>query len=163
VALYFMHARRDAAEWMVIAAIVLFSGGLALITVAFYSGTSGRAIAAVPWYSQVLLAPVLLIVFLGFSRANRWGRVLAAVSVALWAYVMGATYVAKLIPLYGGFTSAHVAELMAWYRSVGAGSILETVCLGSLTAVKVLVVVTLAMNVGLCVALVVRISFPRET
>jgi hypothetical protein len=163
--LYFIYARRDAAEWITIAAIVLFSSGLALITVAFYSGTSGRAIGAVPWYSQVLLAPVLLIVFLGFSRAGGWGRVLAAVTVMLWAYVMGATYVAKLIPLYGGFTSSHVrvAELVGWYRSGVAGSILETVCLGNLTALKVLVVATLAMNVGLCITLVAQIGFPRET
>jgi hypothetical protein len=161
VVLYCMHARRDAAEWIVIAAIVLFSCGLALITVAFFAGTSGRAIGAVPWYSQVLLAPVLLMVFLGFSRVNRWGRVLTPITIVLWSYVMGATYVAKLIPLYGGFASAHsrVSELAQWYRSWGAGSILETVCLGNLTAVKALVVMTLAMNAGMCITLVVRTGF----
>jgi 4-amino-4-deoxy-L-arabinose transferase-like glycosyltransferase len=163
VVLYIVHARRDAAEWIVIAGIVFFSGGLALITVAFYLDTSGRAIAAVPWYSQVLLAPVLLIVFLGFSRAKRWGRVLAPVTIVLWAYVMAATYVVKLIPLYGGFTPAHsrVSELLRWYRSGGAESILETVCLGNWTAVKVLIVMTITMNVALCITVVVRTGFRR--
>jgi hypothetical protein len=154
VALYLWNARRDAAaEWITIAAIVLFSCGLAVVTMAFFSGTSGRAIAAVPWYSQVLLAPVLLIVFLGFARVGRWGRALASITVALWAYMMIATYVAKLIPMYGGFTSPHarVSELAAWYRSGAGESILETICLGNYGVVKVLVAVTIAMSIGLCV------------
>ena len=88
---------------------------------------------------------------------------LACITIVLWSYVMAATYVAKLIPLYGGFASAHsrVSELVGWYRSGGAGSILETVCLGNVTVVKVLVAVTLAMNVTLCVTLVARTGFHR--
>ncbi len=160
VALYLWNARRDSAEWIVIAAIVLFSCGLAVVTLAFFSGTSGRAIAAVPWYSQVLLAPVLLIVFLGFARVRRWGPALASITVALWAYVMIATFLAKLIPLYGGFTSAHarVSELAAWFGSGTGESILETICLGNYGIVKVLAALTIAVSIGLCVWICVTLK-----
>ncbi|MDP8981769.1 MAG: hypothetical protein M3O35_14400 [Acidobacteriota bacterium] len=160
VVLYVWNARRDAAGWITIAAILLFSCGLAVVTVAFFSGTSGRAIAAVPWYSQVLLAPVLLIVFLGFARVRRWGRALASITVALWAYLMIATYLAKLIPMYGGFTSPHarVSELAAWYRSGDGESILETICLGNYGVVKLLVALTVAMSLGLCVWICVTVK-----
>src|SRR5262249_23346152 len=54
VVLYFVRARRDVAGWIVIAALGLFSCGLALITVAFVADTQGQMFAAMPWYMQVL-------------------------------------------------------------------------------------------------------------
>ncbi len=55
VMLYFARAWRDAAGWILVAAVVLFSSGLTLIIIAFFAGTQGQAFAATPWYMQVLL------------------------------------------------------------------------------------------------------------
>jgi hypothetical protein len=64
--------------------------------------------------------------------------------VWLWAYVIVATYVAKLVPLYAGLTQdrAHLAELPAWYARLAAGdgglvtaALLPTGILLALTAV----------------------------
>jgi hypothetical protein len=126
-------ARLRAAEWLTMAAVVLFSAGLALISVTFYASSRGAAIAAVPWYSQVLLLPVLLLAFVGMERTQPWGRILLALTVPLWTYVIIATYLAKLVPLYGGYSGsrAHIGELWRWYLEQGQqrDAILSTVCL----------------------------------
>jgi hypothetical protein len=160
IVLYFVHSRREAAEWIVVAAIVLFSCGLAVISIAFFLGTQGQAFAAVPWYMQVLLVPVLLIFFLGLSRAPKWGRFIAPTSIGLWAYILAATYIAKLIPLYGGLElpRAHAAALWNWYRQGDEqrDSILATICLGNVAALKALLAATLVLNVILGMILVIR-------
>jgi hypothetical protein len=111
---YLYRMRRREAH--VLAPILLFCGGLLYISAAFFYSTHGGAIAAVPWYMQVLLPPILLLAFLGLSRI-RFGRYLAGVTVLLWAYVLIATYIAKLIPLYAGYQPAHAhfGALWSWY------------------------------------------------
>jgi hypothetical protein len=117
--LYVVHAKFAAPEMILLTAILVFIAELAAISVAFFASSNGRATAAVPWYMQVLLAPVLLVVFLGVYRAGRWGRALLPLTAALWGYVLAATYVAKLVPLYGGFTQpkASIPALWNWYQS----------------------------------------------
>ena len=114
---YVLRAKRQAAEWGVAAAISLFTAGLAVIGVIFYAGSKHEVIAAMPWYAQVLLGPVFLLAFLGLSRWPRWGRGVATLFVMLWGYVLMATYLIKLTPLYGGFVAGHGAwrSLPGWY------------------------------------------------
>lgn len=71
-----------------------------------------------PWYTQVLLVPVLLLVFWGSARMHPWGKFPCVSCVLLWTYLMLATWFAKLIPLYGGFSQSksHLADLWRWYR-----------------------------------------------
>ncbi len=65
------------------------------------------------------MAPLLSLALLGCQRSGRLGRWIAICTVALWGYVMAATYVAKLFPLYGGFTAGRstLRELWRWYFS----------------------------------------------
>jgi hypothetical protein len=162
VTLYFARARRDSAGWILAAAVALFSGGLALITIAFFAGSHGQVFAAVPWYMQVLLVPVLLIAFAGLQRAGIWGSAIAALSVLLWGYVMAASYLAKLIPLYGGFMPPHarLASLWSWYlhHSAERDALLRTVCPGGLVPVVALIAFSLAVMVASCAVVVAGIA-----
>jgi hypothetical protein len=134
--LYAIRFRRTTAELVTLAGIALGCAGLALVTVFFFYATKGAIIAAMPWYMQILLAPVVLLCFLGLSRWNRWGQWVAMATVLLWAYVAAASWVAKLVPLYGGFTDSQAKprQLLAWYiHDAGArDSILGNLCPGPL-------------------------------
>jgi hypothetical protein len=154
--MFAMRAKRAVAEWTIVTAVVLFCGGLLVVTVAFYVGSKHGAIAAVPWYMQVLLTPVLLLCFLGMSRAPRWGRILALLFVLVWSYVLAATYLIKLAPLYGGYLTSrtHWRELPAWYLSGQWETILQTVCLVGPTALWVFIGAAIVLSVLLCVKLV---------
>lgn len=69
------------------------------------------------WYMQVLLVPVLALVFLGASRAPIWGRWVGILTVLLWAYVAAASWIVKLFPWYGGFDQPHQrpGQIFKWY------------------------------------------------
>jgi hypothetical protein len=128
--------------------------------VAFYSATGGAAIAAVPWYQQVLLAPVLLIAFLGLHRWRRIGGLVFAALALLWTYLLLATYWAKLIPLYGGFpeTRSRPRQLWEWYVHGAAEreSILKTLCLAPPSVLWILIAGASVLSVVLCITLLIR-------
>jgi len=140
--LYAIRFRRTTAELVTLAGIALGCAGLALVTVFFFYATKGAIIAAMPWYMQILLAPVVLLCFLGLAGWNRWGQWIAMATVLLWAYVAAASWVAKLVPLYGGFTDSHAKprQLLSWYiHDAGArDSTLGTLCPAPLTLLYVL-------------------------
>jgi hypothetical protein len=153
---YVFHRPWRPPERVTMAAILLFCASLAYISVTFFAGSKGGAFAAVPWYMQGLLTPVLLLAFLGMSRAGRWGAVLAGLTVLLWGYVLAATYLAKLIPMYGGFpeSRAHLSSLWAWYLHDGAqrDGILGTLCLASPAVLWALIGAVIVLDVVLCLS-----------
>jgi len=140
--LYAFRFRRTTAELVTLVGIALGCIGLALITTIFFAATKGAITAAMPWYMQILLAPVVLLCFLGVSRWNLSGRWIAMATVLLWAYFAAASWVAKLVPLYGGFEDPHAKprQLLAWYiHDAGLrDSVLGTLCPGPLPLLYVL-------------------------
>jgi hypothetical protein len=64
---------------------------------------AGGVAGPIPWYPQAILTPMLGLAFLGCSRSDKLGRIAASALVGLFGYVLIATYVVKLIPLYGGY------------------------------------------------------------
>jgi hypothetical protein len=159
---YLSHRPWRPPERVAIAAIVLFCASLAYISVTFFAGSKGGAFAAVPWYMQGLLAPVLLLAFLGMSRAGRWGSLLARLTVLLWGYVLAATWLAKLIPMYGGFpeSRAHLSSLWTWYlHGAERDGILRTLCLASPGALWALIGAVIALDAVLCARLTWRRAY----
>ncbi|MDP9053663.1 MAG: hypothetical protein M3N93_05090 [Acidobacteriota bacterium] len=152
--LYLRRAKRDPAELLAAASILLFSCGVAFISVAFFSATHGAAIAAVPWYQQVLLPPVLMLAFLGAHRARRFGVPVSAALLLLWAYILVATYWTKLIPLYSGFPEgrARPGQLWQWYihGAPDRESILRTLCLAPAAVIWILIGSVTALSLTLC-------------
>ncbi len=146
--LYGLRFRRSLPEVVTVSAIAIYCAGLAYITLAFTYSSRGSVTAAMPWYSQILLAPVIVLCFLGLSRWRRWGRWTAIATVSLWGYVAFATWTAKLIPLYGGFQEVHARprQLLSWYFQDAAqrDSILANLCLAPLASLRVVFVTVLA-------------------
>lgn len=111
------------AEWAVSAAVVLFLAAIAYEACAMVADRPGQTVAGPsPWYTQVLLAPMMALAFLGLSGWKRVGRVLAGAIVTVWAWILVATWTLKLFPMYaGGFSSAMRArEVWNWWAHSAA-------------------------------------------
>jgi hypothetical protein len=156
--LYCIRFRRSISEVVTVVAIALYCAGLVLITLSFFHATSGQITGPMPWYVPAVFVPAVMLAFLGLSRWQRWGRWIAMVTVLLWAYIAAASWVAKLVPLYGGFEDphAHPRQLLAWYlqNSAQRDSILSNLCPAGLASLYVLFVALLGALFTACVYLV---------
>jgi hypothetical protein len=160
--LYIYHRKKARpGEMAVIGSIGFFCAGLLYVTLAFFYGTNGAAIAAVPWYTQVLLPPVMLMAFLSMSRSGSIGRYTAIATLLIWSYLICATYVLKLIPQYGGFTQprAHVSDLYSWYvhQATERNQILTTMLLTPPWWVYLLTVAVVLLGISLCAWLITHL------
>ncbi len=156
--IYVRHAKSRVAELTDVAAVLLYCCGMLAVTSACFALSNGAVSAAMPWYMPVLLVPILLLGFLGLSRAQRWRRILPPAFVLLWGYVLAATYLVKLVPLYSGFPQSrqHLSVLLHWYLSSGTDwdAMLQTVCLVRAGVLWALIGVAIVMDVVLCATLV---------
>ncbi len=116
--LWALHRQHEWAEWVTVAHCGIFLAALAYVTLVSFLYTEGRALGPSPWYASVLLPPLIGLIFLGCSRAGLVGRIVAGALVVMFGYTIVATYAAKLIPLYGGFTGrTSLAALVVLYSS----------------------------------------------
>jgi hypothetical protein len=106
-------------EWLIAAgcasyvpALIYYCG----MTSAYFTGESGVSLVE-PWYLQILSVPAACLLFLGCSRSGRSGHLTSAVLVMLSAYMLCATYLVKLIPLYSGQPpeGTRLMEICRWY------------------------------------------------
>jgi hypothetical protein len=168
VAYFFQASRRGitAAEWSVLGFLAVYGAAVILVVgndVVFLKGASA---GAAPWYTIVLLAPALAIVFLGLSRSHRWGHLTAAAIVLLWSYICIATYVVKLIPLYGGYSKGRMTlkETLDFYGSSHheLTSMLSTISLAPPFVIYAGTAVVVSLAVTIAVRLVPRLTKPGE-
>jgi hypothetical protein len=96
--------RHGRAERIVVLFCCLFILALAYDSGINYVASHHETASPCPWYTQVLLVPMLALGLLGTSRSGTAGRFVAVSMVLLFGYILVATYWVKLIPLYGGFT-----------------------------------------------------------
>lgn len=118
---------RAGESWALGACLVFFLG-LVYQTSATWVATHGEARNAEPWYMQCILPCVWAIAFLSLQRSERLGRILAAALVGVAAWIAAATYLFKLIPLYGGFSGrATLAATVAWWRHLSTETLAQTI------------------------------------
>jgi hypothetical protein len=114
---------------------------------------------------ELLAAPGLCLAMAGLARSGRVGNLIRGAMCWLWAYVICATYVAKLIPMYGGYGGrpARLAEIARWYAGslprireiLSTTALISPVALFVLTGCVAIAAITLAWR---CSA--VRPPFP---
>jgi hypothetical protein len=111
------------AEWTVWWAMAVFLAAIAFEGCAMVADRPGQAVAGPsPWYTQVLLTPLMALGYLGLAGWKRVGRLLAGAMVTLWAWILVATWTLKLFPMYaGGFSSAMRArDVWNWWTHAAA-------------------------------------------
>ncbi|HLG98732.1 MAG TPA: hypothetical protein VKX49_20640 [Bryobacteraceae bacterium] len=162
--LFALRFRRTIAEIVLLSAIGLYAAGLAAATAGFFVSSKGQVAVAAPWYLPVLFAPSLMLCFAGLDRWRPAGTWLAVVNVVLWAYVAVASWIAKLIPQYGGFPDphAHLLQLWNWYwhQAPLRYSILRTLCPAPPAAIWSFLALVLATLLPTC--MLVLLGLVRE-
>jgi hypothetical protein len=104
-------------EWIVVGYVSLFAIALGYDAAINFVTSRGETMSPGEWYTQVLLTPVLALVFLGASRWRRIGRATATAITLLFGYVIVVTYWEKLIPMYSGIEDRMTLKLlMETYR-----------------------------------------------
>ncbi len=154
--LYAWRARRQMQAGVLLLWTASFCAGLAFVTAQSYLFRNGESAGGSVWYTQPLLAPVVCAVFVGYSQAGRIGKALAAVLTTLSLYVIAATYVAKLIPLYTGYPydRIRVPELLSWYTRDRATMLMNLHLLAPAGAMIVLTLCVLTLLATLALWLV---------
>ena len=120
VGVYCIRAYNDlppVAERVLVGGVLSYCAGLGYAAVVTFWSTRGAAVSLAPWYCQVLLGPGLCLLLVGLYRGGRIGQGVRIAMIWMWAYVICATYIVKLIPLYSGFSGGRtdLAELWRWY------------------------------------------------
>lgn len=115
--LWIRAGQRSPQHWTVITGTVLFSA-IPIYAMLLFGTMYGQVHpGANSWYTVSLVPGAALIAFAGFSSKPRAGSWFARALIVLSAYVLAATYFAKLIPLYAGFDQpARLQFLLALYR-----------------------------------------------
>jgi hypothetical protein len=138
-----------ASERILIAGCLAYVCGLAYYAAASYRYTGGAGITIAPWYIQPLEPALLCLCFLGILRAGTLGRLIAIAMTWLWAYVMIATYVVKLIPFYSGHVVEHsrLGDLVLYY-SGSLSTLLANLATTALFAPGLVLWLTAVLSVG---------------
>lgn len=144
-------SRHSSIEWTTLSYCVLFVlalGYSAVVTYLYARGMSGPS----PWYSQVLVAPLFGLALLGVSRWGNIGKLIACLLTLEFGYLLIATYVVKLVPLYGGHAErTSLAGIAALYsqrlamlaENLNTASLAPATLIFSLTGVVVLLAILL--------------------
>jgi hypothetical protein len=113
-----------AGEKVVLAGAALYCSALTYSTMLTYWSTNGHGVSTSPWYTQPMIPIMLTLSFAGLAGLGTIGTAVRTWLIWLSAYIMVATYWAKLLPLYGGFPGDRTTlpALMNWYSN-GTASI----------------------------------------
>jgi hypothetical protein len=152
-ALYCFRSERKR-DVFVLASVAVFIMAIAYATIASYVFTNGRSAGASPWYMQPMLVPVLSLCLLGAQASGIAGKCLTAALLAMSVYMLGATYAAKLIPMYMGFSGGKVtlSSLASWYMEGGkTGMSLSIMPVSFVAPIAAAVVLTAAgLGIAIC-------------
>lgn len=157
--LFWIFSRHSMREWIVVAYCAVFGLADAYPAVETYIGTHNPFSTPSAWYAQVLVAPLLALLFRGTARRPKAGKFLALAIALLFGYILAATYLVKLIPLYAGFEGrASLKDIAVEYflRFHALSANLNSVALGSATWIFILTLAVAALIV------VLEIGFIRE-
>jgi hypothetical protein len=157
--LYLRQARRSKPPsrelWLLGSGAVYVVGVIYAMLVTFVYTRGGVATGS--WYSQAILPSLYCVLLCGLARGGRPGRIVAGALVALWSYVLCATYAVKLVPLYGGYEGPpRFGDLLRWYwqESGRLAEILATTSLAPAWALAAgtaaIVIVTLGLAIRIC-------------
>jgi len=156
--------RPSAGERLLLLGCAAWTVALAYATTVVFWSSHGEAITASPWYTQAFAPIVLCLLFRGLSRGLGTGRAVTIWLLCLSAYMMTATYWAKLIPLYAGYEGrSTLSQLWIWYRDrfSSVERMLATTAMRSPTFIFTLAAMVAVATFAFAIVLSVRIYLAR--
>ena len=106
------------------------------------------------WYEQCVIPCIWGLAFLGLQRHVRAGRSLAILMVLTTGWIAIATYLAKLLPFYGGYEGRSTVPAIFHWWTHGPANALSGVVLGPVSLLFLLLGVFLVLLITLTVKLV---------
>jgi hypothetical protein len=154
------------AEKAVFAGIAVYVLAMAYAVCSAFACEACSFRQASPWYAQVLLVPVLALAWLGMARWGRIGAGLAMGTVALWTWILVATWVVKLFPMYSGAGPApmHAGDLWNWYahRAAANATAFSQTVLVPAPVLYIGLLLSLGLTVTLSIAVARGLGGPEE-
>lgn len=145
--------------WTLLTALVFIAALLYDLCIA--AGAGEQQTTTGPYYAPCILPAILVLACLGLQRSGIMGKLLAVATCLLCAWIAALTYIAKLIPYYGGFIGrSTISTLWRWWTSPGGHAILATTTLAPTGVVYFLLICFLLTLVWLT-AQIVRTSISR--
>lgn len=143
-------SRHRRGEWLVLAYCAAFAAALAYVVAISFVRTGDPSVTPSPWYAQVLVAPMIVLVVLGTVRWGIAGKILGSAIALVFGYVLAATYIFKLIPLYSGYQGrGDVRDIASLYAN-NLGSLAANLNSVSLGPAWFIFTTTLAVLAVLC-------------
>lgn len=128
-------------ELWVLAACGCFLLALAYQTCATWVHTNGASTHPEPWYAQGIIPCIWALCFTGLRASGVIGRIVAILLCLVSAWIAELTYVAKLLPMYGGAHMRSSARNVANWWIHNPTENLQGVMLGPVWLVYVLLAV----------------------
>jgi len=112
------HGKPPARELVVWSGCAMYAVSLLYSATVSFWFSNGVSTTASPWYIEPLIPVLLSVLFCGLARAGAPGASIGAWFVCWSAYIITATYWAKLIPLYAGYSEGRttLVRLLPWYH-----------------------------------------------
>jgi hypothetical protein len=154
---YVATARRrwQPAERVTLAGLTAYAAALGYSAVLHFWTTHAGMISPAGWYTQAIFPAAICLLMLGLSRAGRAGEAVRVLMLWSWTYFLCVVYLAKLIPMYGGYPDdrVRIAALWRWYTGSFAAisetlstlCLLPGACIWALSGMVVLLAVVLAV------------------
>ncbi len=147
----FTRQRHRGPERWIAVALACFGTALLYFTALTFAHIPGELTLA-PWYTAAAHVPLACLVSLGAESVGRW---LGIALSAAFSYVLCATYVVKLIPMYGGCELGRMGWAALtdcyWSNAERTASLLRQTALGPQWVIALLTVLVLAMALWLAV------------
>jgi hypothetical protein len=139
---YFRRWRNmNAPQIWILFACAWFAAGLIYQSGATWIHTNGTSTSPEPWYGQGIIACLWILCFVALQNSSIAGRVIATALTLLGGWIAAATYIAKLLPYYGGAVSRSSAHAVFRWWSAHPTADLSTVLIAPVWTVYVLLAV----------------------
>lgn len=162
-ALYLFRSRNSlkTQAWM-LAACECFLLALIYQTCATWIHTNGASTHPEPWYAEGIIVCLWTLCFAGLEASGWFGRASAIALTILSAWIAALTYVAKLLPYYGGLNGRSTGHsVLAWWTAHPSQA-LYGVTLGPQWAVYALLVAFCVSLIGITALAILSVTKQRK-
>lgn len=135
--------------------VLVFTAALAYDLCVTWVDTQGLQTTTGPYYAPCILPEIIAFVCLGFQRNALLGKVMAVIICLISTWIAALTYLAKLIPYYGGWVGRGTfPALWKWWTHQPQSGLFATT-LAPVPAVMIFLVCTL-MSLGVLATFLLR-------
>jgi hypothetical protein len=153
--------RITASQLWILSACACFLISLVYQTCVTWVHTNGTSMSPEPWYAQGVIACLWILCFVALRRGKTTGKLITTGLVLLSGWVAAMTYIAKLLPYYGGaITRSSIRAVWSWWRHTPSRD-LSTVVPSPVCVVYLLLIFFTALLLAVTAQILLRLWTPN--